>query len=54
MILLLKEYVSDSLTNITLEKSQIALLNKIYDHVGSVCNQKKIFLVPTKYLYRLN
>ena len=32
MILLLKEYVSDSLTNITLEKSQIALLNKIYDN----------------------
>lgn len=35
MILLLKEYVSDSLTNITLEKSQIALLNKIYDNFNN-------------------
>lgn len=32
MILLLKEYVDNSLNNITLEKSQIKLLNKIYDN----------------------
>jgi hypothetical protein len=32
MILLLKEYVNNSLNNITLEKSQIKLLNKIYDN----------------------
>lgn len=35
MILLLKEYVADSLNNITLEKSQITLLNKIYDNFNN-------------------
>lgn len=46
----IKDFVIDIYAHLSKEYVGAELLNKIYDHVGSVCNQKKIFLVPTKYL----
>ena len=46
----IKDFVIDIYNGLSQEYVGAELLNKIYEHVGLVCNQKKIFVVPTKYL----
>ncbi|MCA9767136.1 MAG: hypothetical protein KC455_12055, partial [Carnobacterium sp.] len=46
----IKNFVIEIYNCLSQEYAGTELLNKVYEQVGLVCNRKKIFVVPTKYL----